>query len=109
VVAGERFAVGVRVLAGVGAAAKAAREEGRVVAELVDGVDLDVARDGLGDDVEEVVDGEDGGAGAWRADAADRGGGRELELELQEHVGAGVKGVVGVEGGHVGARVHVWP
>jgi hypothetical protein len=49
------------------------------------------------DDVEEVVDGEDGGAGAGRADAADRAGGRELELELEEDVGAGVEGVVGVE------------
>lgn len=81
-VAGEGVAVGVRVLAGVDAAAGAAREDGRVVAELVDGVDLHVARECLGDDVEEVVDGEDGGAGAGRADAADGGGGRELELEL---------------------------
>ena len=93
------------MLAGVDAAAGTAREDGRVVAELVDGVDLHVARECLRDDVEEVVDGEDGGAGAGRADAADRGGGRELELELQENVGAGVEGVVGVPGGHVGACV----
>ncbi len=109
VVAGEGVAVGVCVLAGVDAAAGTARENGRVVAELVDRVDLHVASDCLCDDVEEVVDGEDRVGGTGCADAADRGGGRELELELEEDVGAGVEGVVGVEGGHVGAHVRVWP
>jgi hypothetical protein len=78
-----------------------------VVAELVDRVDLHVARDCLCDDVEEVVDGEDGAGGAGCADAAYRGGWRELELELQQDVGARLEGVEGVERGHVGAHVRV--